>query len=394
MQEYLTAQNYPGLLDGIIPFISFPDMMSTAQSATDCVLLDRAFATAASTWTEEQKAWVSGFASSTVCKGWGAGGQYPFRILDPQRFCAPVIPKDVIYDRRSNPTGVRCDIYTNEVNFLGRNPDTGFARGLLDNVGVQYGLAAFNAGKIDAEHFVELNERVGGYDDDGQMVAQRTEGDAEAVRMAYERGLIVTGGGGLSRVAIIDWRPYADDLADIHDRVRSFVSRARLITANGNADNQVMWVEPRSDLYLLMTNTFWNDPDARFVGMEGEIVGLMDRWLDNVAADTGPEALALKIARDKPAALAEGCRATDGARYVEKASYGAASRCNQLYPSHSDPRIAAGGPLADDILKCALKPVRPADYTQSLTAIVASRRSSRAECATTADPGLANRSRK
>ena len=36
----------------------------------------------------------------------------------------------------------------------GRNPKTGFARRPLDNVGVQYGLVAFNAGAITAEQFL------------------------------------------------------------------------------------------------------------------------------------------------------------------------------------------------------------------------------------------------
>ncbi len=32
-----------------------------------------------------------------------------------------------------------------------------------------------------------------------------------------------------------------------------------------------------------------------------------------------------------------------------------------------NPRIAAGAPLSDDILKCQLKPVDPEDYERSLT---------------------------
>jgi hypothetical protein len=37
-----------------------------------------------------------------------------------------------------------------------------------------------------------------------------------------------------------------------------------------------------------------------------------------------------------------------------------------MYPPNADPRIVDGGPLADDILKCNLKPVDPKDYAQSL----------------------------
>jgi Tannase-like family of unknown function (DUF6351) len=40
---------------------------------------------------------------------------------------------------------------------------------------------------------------------------------------------------------------------------------------------------------------------------------------------------------------------------------------NQLYPNHGNPRMAAGGPLAGNILKCALKPIDPKTYAQPLT---------------------------
>jgi hypothetical protein len=33
-----------------------------------------------------------------------------------------------------------------------------------------------------------------------------------------------------------------------------------------------------------------------------------------------------------------------------------------LYPYWADPRIAAGGPLADNVIKCQLKPLDPNDY--------------------------------
>ena len=38
-----------------------------------------------------------------------------------------------------------------------------------------------------------------------------------------------------------------------------------------------------------------------------------------------------------------------------------------MYPAHADPRIVAGAPLTDDVLKCTLKPVDVKDYTVALT---------------------------
>ncbi len=80
------------------------------------------------------------------------------------------------YHPTTNPKGARCDVYDHTVNAYGRDPKTGFARRPLDNVGVQYGLAALNAGVISKEQFLDLNERIGGFDNDGNVVSARTAG--------------------------------------------------------------------------------------------------------------------------------------------------------------------------------------------------------------------------
>ena len=356
IQQYLIAQNYPGLLDGIIPVISFPDH-GWLSVEMDCALLDHAFKVGTQPWTDAQRTAVSGFATWRTCvNSWSTETS-----IDPHA-CDRVIPKKIIYDRIANPQGVRCDLYDNEINFFGRNPQTHFARRPLDNVGVQYGLIAFNTGKIDAEQFIELNEHVGGVDDDGQIVPTRTVADSEALRDSYQVGLSLTGGGGLSQIPIIDWRLYLDDLANEHDRVRSFVTRSRLVAANGNADNQVILVSPRPDLDLLLTDGF----AAVLAARAGNLVRQMDRWLDSVVADATTDTLSAKVARNKPAELLDGCWATDGERIFEPPTYDGPGRCNQMYPTHGDPRLAAGGPLAE-VLKCALKPISEADYSRPLT---------------------------
>jgi hypothetical protein len=357
MQQHLIAQNYPGLLDGIIPLASFPDLMTWIQTTTDCLLLDNAFKSSQRPWAEEQKTAVSGYATWHICD---IVLKYKLQYLNP-RNCDPSIPDNLIYDAVRNPKGVRCDLYDNAVNVFGRDPRTGFARRPLDNVGVQYGLVAFDEGKIDAPQFLELNEAIGGFDEVGNIVRARTEADASALRDAYERGVVLTGGGGLGDVPIIDLRPYSDDLgaADGHVRFHSLVTRARLAAANGRSDNQVILVDTREAWFGWRTN-FW--------GPIGSLVPQMDRWLDNIAADRAPGTRAEKVARSRPADLQDSCTATDGEKVIERASYKGPGRCNQLYPSYGDPRIAARGPLTNDVLKCSLKPVNAADYTQRLSA--------------------------
>jgi hypothetical protein len=214
---------------------------------------------------------------------------------------------------------------------------------------------------------VELNERIGGYDEDGHIVAMRTEADPEAVRFAYQRGLVLTAGGGLSQIPIIDWQPYSDDLANQHDHFRSHVTRARLMAVNGSAGNQVIVMYPRYTVMDIVVFMKALNFEAAWPERMGGLVRQMDRWLDNIRADSASGTLDEKVARDKPADLADGCWTTYGEHIVEPATFDGQGRCNQLYPPHGDPRIAAGGPLTDDVLKCAVKPVDPVDYSHPLT---------------------------
>jgi hypothetical protein len=43
-------------------------------------------------------------------------------------------------------------------------------------------------------------------------------------------------------------------------------------------------------------------------------------------------------------------------------------QCQRTYPYHLNPRMVAGGPVTDDVFKCALKAVDPADYQPRLSA--------------------------
>src|SRR5262249_6668940 len=133
------------------------------------------------------------------------------------------------YDPSTHRTGARCDVFDNQVNLYGKDPATGFARRPVDNVGIQYGLGAVNAGKVSAEQFVELNEKVGGYDGDGNLVQARSVADTEALRIAYQDGRVNSGGAGMAITPIIDLRTYTDKTFNIHDRFRTFAMRERLI---------------------------------------------------------------------------------------------------------------------------------------------------------------------
>jgi hypothetical protein len=63
----------------------------------------------------------------------------------------------------------------------------------------------------------------------------------------------------------------------------------------------------------------------------------------------------------KPADLVDRCHSPSGERIVEPQTF-TGGRCNELYPTYPSPRMVAGGPVTNDVLKCQLKPIDPADY--------------------------------
>ena len=345
MQVYLIARNYPGLLDGIIPIISFPDTLTFAMPYFDCGLLIRYFDEGTQlSWSEKQKAAVAGHRTFEYCS---ANARY-VKLIQPNtaESCDAAIPMEQRFDTEANPDGVRCTLFDDMVNVYGRDSGTGFAQRPVDNVGIQYGLKAFNDGAINAEQFLELNEAVGGYDINGNHSLGRMRADIDAVTRAYRTGRVNSGKGLV--IPIIDFRAYADAVGDLHDARRSQITRARLIAANGSADNQiVVTLHPETEREPLLSEYFLQ----------------MDHWLGAIANDDSTAANMLeRVARNRPVGLSDACY--DGAvnRITDPAE------CERLYPISLQPRLAAGEPLTGDYLKCELKPINPGDYAQGLTA--------------------------
>jgi Tannase-like family of unknown function (DUF6351) len=215
-----------------------------------------------------------------------------------------------------------------------------------------------NSGQISKAQFLDLNEKIGGVDIDANFTSGRTIGDLKALRVAYESGRIMWGGGGLASTPIIDYRGYADYAkGDPHMRFYSFVTRARLKRANGSARNQVMLIEDGAAYGLFSTKS----PHLR------EALAQMSEWLTNLRHDSSDVSRAEKVARSKPAALVDACFDKAGAKIEEPQTLDGRGRCNELYPSHSSPYLVAGMPITNDVAKCQLKPIDPRDYTVTFT---------------------------
>jgi len=73
------------------------------------------------------------------------------------------------------------------------------------------------------------------------------------------------------------------------------------------------------------------------------------------------------VARNQPADAVDACWDADGNKTVEPASFSGQGKCNSLYPVHGEPRLVAGAPLTNDVLKCQLKAIRYSDYKVEFT---------------------------
>lgn len=379
IQQYNLANNYPGLLTGALPLVSFPDVVSTTMTVGDCGLLARYYGRSDIDWTDAKRAAVDGHPNVpyeySICQSWVNSF---LSLLDPTDRC---VPANLMYDPEENPAGVRCSLQDANVNVWGRDPQTGFARRPLDNTGVQYGLRALRDGAITFEEFLDLNANVGGYDIDMNWVPQRMRMDAEAESIAYRSGQVI-GRGALDETPVIDLGTYVDLIPysslNIHEAVRPFTTRARM-RERGAGPSQSIW---------------------RGVVTQGDAYPAMDRWLAAIRGSSETDR-SVAVAASKPSDAGDRCViGTLGGR-VEGADaailpFGAQAPlvpderiptvglplhlnvpedhdsgigpCSIALPVTRTPRMVAGMPMSDDIIKCRLKPVDPADYGVPLSA--------------------------
>ncbi len=346
--QNVVATGYPGLLQGLNVDMNFEDFWTTLVEVADCHLLQRYFTmTSPHLWPDElQWGQVSGHVNFSSCVVWEASFA---ALLNPAHGCGIGAEQD--YNAVSNPAGCRATTQDMQVGVFGRRPPQlwgdaekaagrGFANWLYDNTGRLYGLSALRAGQITPLQFLDLNEKVGGYDIDGGFAPSRREADPGAVETAYRAGL-VTHGETLKKVAIIDVRSAAGN-PEIHTDFHSYAERQRLVNAQGHYDNQSIW------RLLEVPNL------PSIAGPES--FAAMSRWLHAIDADTSSDPIETKILRNRPEGAEDSC-------IINDMKSNDLSRC-ALFTYYGDPLIASGGPRSNDVLKCTLSPlptVWPAD---------------------------------
>jgi hypothetical protein len=350
LAQQQVANAYPGVYQGILPQCSFPDSWSTGQELMDYQLTRNYFENPTKwgtgvVWTPAQIAAVQGhpnYANSVELST-----LYWPTLANPAYACSGVTAAQRWSP--SNPTGTRCDLEDYMINlfgpYKGDNP-YGYAGIPLDNVGVQYGLAPLEQGLITPEQFIDLNQKIGGYDNNYDTTAARMTAEEPALANDYKGGGIDETNN-LTDVAIIDLR--GPDAGSFHDAYRSWAIRARLQQAEGHfPTNDVIW--------------FGETPLIGDPNYAAEALVAMDGWLSAVEADHRSLSLEQKIADDRPSTVHDQCSDIPDVDQVVVPGVGEVCQSPVLQTRFATPRMEAGESIATDQEKCQLEPLSQSSY--------------------------------
>lgn len=396
IQQYLIAQNHPGLLDAVIALYSFPDMVTQTIPVLDCEPLEYYFDVVDANnplW----KVWEN----RSLVQGVSAASDVVNRFAQLSDLASLLQGRLPSFSRGAtecaqgwrgitalvnNPTfaqfrkGYATEIaeqvhwtHWDDLRYFYGVNGHGYANATWDNVGVQYGLNALKEGRISIEDFLHLNQNIGGWKPSHEFEAEklwllsgqvlpvelslwshhnqrlsingapalRSEGSIEAMEAAYRSGHVFIG---QVDVPILDLRHYRDHELDIHHATASFAARQRIINAQGHADNQLIWMSHKNF-----------NPIA-------DALELMDEWLGNmrenaersIVANKPPHAVD-KCFDARGEVIAEGADVWDG-DWNQRPT----GRCMTAYPRNKTSREVAGAPVSGDLFKCHLQSVAEA----------------------------------
>ena len=409
IQQYLIAQNHPGVLDGLLPVQSYPDMVTQTIHVGDCELLehymDATDRTNAKWQTTKNRTWLVGMNAE---EGFN-------RVNDPLRDlklmlgyasavgtteCIPAwrgltpltlnplfgqATNQQFYEPQSAIAAIRWTHYDDLRNVYGVDGN-GAARITMDNMGVQYGLSSLKAGLITPAEFLHLNWHIGSFKHPSDMAqetfpffgtsatevnkamtipgyfdpwsrknmrlgtadtpAPRATGDLQAQRAVYTTGHVFDG---RLNVPAIDHRQYMERELDMHNSHQSFVVRQRVKNRMGHSDNLVVW----------FTDTIPETPKA---SQTLQALAVMDQWLMNMRANPKKT-----VAQNKPAMAVDACFDRFGALQASGVGVWAGildanepGVCTAQYPLYGTSRIVAGAPFTGDMYRCARKSVATA----------------------------------
>jgi hypothetical protein len=413
IQQYVYAQNHPGLLDALVPQYSYPDMVTQAIHIGDCELLEYYMDVVdADNPKWRQPAYRQALQGLNVVhepQNWSEGDIQRFNLLAQVYllFEVPLIENTETSPLLSgqgecrkgwagllplamNPTftnvsdldklaqpidDVEWTHWADLINIYGTD-ETGFARVPWDNVGVPYGLQAFVDGVIDHDEFVDLNAMVGGWVATADMVAEgfpfTTSIPTPATFDPWSRRNATAVDG--------DVRPRTEgDLLAIE---RAHTSG---MVFRGDIEVPIIdwrhYLEHELDMHnshqsfavrqrmldakgAADNHVIWFTDARPFTQFDQtmQAFAVLDEWLLNLEADPS-----LSVAEAKPAAAVDTCFRTDGSLWHSGDDVwsgildgGPAGACTEQFPIFSTSRIEAGAPINGDVFKCVTKPLADA----------------------------------
>ena len=415
IQQYMIAQNNPGVLDGLLPVQSYPDMVTQTIHVGDCELLEHYMDATDRTNTKWQvtknRTWLVGMNAEENPAG-GPNTKVndalaPLKLAlgystaKGSTECVPAwrgltpltlnplygqAPNQQLYEPQSDIAAIRWTHYDDLRNIYGVDA-TGAARVTWDNVGVQYGLKSLRAGHITMDEFVHLNWYVGGWKHPSDMVQEGFPffGTTQA---EINKALTVPGYFDPWSVRNMRLAPSADApaprTAGDPAAMRAAYTSGHVFTGRLDvpAIDHRQYMERELDMHnshqsfavrkrvlqkmghsdnlvVWFTDTTPGVPKA---SQSLQALAVMDQWLTNMR--TNPAA---GIAGNKPADALDACFDLQGQRMSAGAGvWGGildnqpAGACTQAFPLYGTSRTVAGAPLEGGIYRCALKPVEQA----------------------------------
>ncbi len=403
IQQFIYEQNVPDLLDGLVPTHVYPDMITQTIPVGDCSLIEGYFdlysedLTWWDTWVKREliegmhgidgftggmfddmggkPPWATavGNGSSECYEGWF--GLTPFTMnplfVDGSQF-GPIWEYE--------PTAglaTKWTYYDDLAHIFGTDPDySEYANQTVDNVGVQYGLAALVAGDISADAFLDINAKIGGWKkpwdmvtagcpfaadcdpaematwdpwstrnataNDTQSIKPRAEGSIAAINAAYRSGLVFLGD--IDDPIINIW-PYLEAELDMHNSRQSFSVRQRMLDADGTADNHVIWA--------LDNTTDSATAEAVFMGTVLTAFEVLENWLDS---GTKPGEAVDSCFESDGSPIASGTSVWDGITTDATDDNGTCADLAQ-FKIYKSSRIVAGEGISGLTFKCTLQTI-------------------------------------
>jgi hypothetical protein len=414
IQQYVYAQNHPGLLDAAIPQYSYSDMITQATHVGDCELLEYYFDSTDRfnpKWQDVlNRRAIQGLNASRSPINMSGGEEaqwnlfysvlYPLLGLNAPVPESPPTPA-ITECRRAwfgltplvfNPTftnvsdldklaqgvdGVEWTHAGDLVNIYGVD-ETGFARTPWGNAGVQYGLQALTDGTITPAEFLDLNAQVGSWKQTEDIVPEGFPFVGDFNPFNFDpwsaRNINLSPDGGVT--------PAARRSGDIDAINAAYESGMRF---DGDIDIPVIdwrhYLEEELDMHHSHQSfatrsrlriargdsdnqVIWFTDARPFVAFDQtpEAFEVIDEWMANLRAN--PE---LGVAGNKPPRAVDRCFTTLGDEIaagddvwdgiLDEDPPGA---CTETFQIHRSSRIVAGGPIEGGIFQCATKSVEAA----------------------------------